>query len=172
VDNLANKYLSINSLDPTQSVASIGRIDDIRMLRADIPCRIRYVVPFSKSGRPDLVPGTYVFSVYVKAHPLIPVTPNRFSATGVSIAVDGAVNGTFAYKAQVAVAHPTDPGANYWSQWTLVKGSFSVTSIPSSSPPNAPMLQLSISPTDVTSSIENEDVGSLLIAAPRLEFVP
>ena len=96
---------------------------------------------------------------------------NRFPATGVSLAVDGAVNGTFTYDTQVAVAHPTDPGAN-WSGWTFVTGRFAMTSIPSSSTPNAPMIQLSISPTDVTFSLAKEDVGSLLIAAPRLEFIP
>jgi hypothetical protein len=172
VENLASQALSINTVDVSRGRILTGRIDNLRMLRGDMPYRLRYVVPFSRSGRPNLVPGTYQFSFYVKNDSTVsPNTPNRFPASGISLAVDGATNGSFIDTTQVAVAHPTDTGVD-WSQWTKVQGSFSITSIPSSSAATAPTLQLSLTSTDITYNLGRMDVGSLLIAAPRLEFVP
>jgi hypothetical protein len=165
----AGQFYSVNTVDA--SAVRSGYVDNIRMVRTDIPVRLRCVVQFSSAGRPDLVPGRYKFTIFVKNDSTVtPVTANRFPARGVSIAVDGASDGSFSYIESPALALPTDTGAD-WSGWTEVSGTFMAASIPDTSLPDSPMLQLSISPTDVSNAY-TYDVGSILIAGPRLEFIP
>jgi hypothetical protein len=166
-----SQCFSINPVAVT-STAHAGYIDDIRLAKIDAPCRISFQVPFSQAGRPNLIPGTYRFSFFVKADPSVtPATPNRFPANGVSFAVDGLTDGTLTYSVRPTAAHPTDSGAD-WSQWTELSEDFPEPSIPDTSAPDLKMLKLSLTPTDVNGGALSEDVGSVLIANPRLEFIP
>ncbi len=160
-------YFSINTI--STGVALTGYLDNVRVARIDNTDGITCEIPFSLQGRPDLIPGTYRFSVYVKADPAAGAA-NRFPAAGVSISVDGFPESGVT-SVEPAVAHPTDSGAD-WSSWTKVSGDFTETWIPNHSAPGTPILRLTIAATDMSGGSRTRDVGSLLIARPMLELVP
>lgn len=143
----------------TQQVQS-GYIDNFRVIRSDIPLRLRITLPWADAERPEnlpLVSGWYKFSVYVKSDPAAAGTPNSFASGDVTIGVENST----------AVFPEIDSSVSL-SDWTQVS---TVLFVQINTPANTAehVLELSVSPTDLKYA-NSRDSGSLLITAPSLEL--
>ncbi len=159
---------SINTPSDIASIVQSGKIDNFRVIRTDIPYAIRLEVPSIREGKPELIPGTYRFSVYVKQEESASVTPavlNRFRSTGVTLQVEGPY-ASHSDTSAAAAFHPDDENAD-WSSWQAI--SVDINDLyPSAKEEPDNVVVLSVYPHDVN----DEDIGSILIAAPSLEFIP
>jgi len=135
-------------------------MDDFRIVRTDIPLRLRISLQWADPERPGglrLVSGWYQFSVWVRSDPEAAITNNRFSSDDISIGIEN----------EIAVFPDTDAplDMNGWAQVSTTV----FLQIDAPADPTADVLELSISPTDIKYANER-DVGSLLITAPSLEL--
>ena len=139
-------------------------IDDFRLVRTDTPLSLRIQLPYSDTGRLDLIEGWYTFSVYVRDDPtvdddLYPNVYNRFAAQTVTVGIEEGLQ----------LFDDSEAGVD-WSGWTLL--SFEI--FKQIDPPDDPseiVLELSITSADIVTA-NKLDSGSILITAPRLEFSP
>ena len=145
--------------------AMAGYMDNLRMVRTDIDNKIILPVPYRAEGRPDLVSGTYRFSVYIKQVESLPL--NEFHAQSVSLGMS-ATDGGLHLVENHAIYHSDDPGAD-WSSWTqvTVESYLQIDTPPED--PEDPVVYLTITPTDIQLA-QTKDVGSILVAAPQLRY--
>ncbi len=140
-----------------------GYIDNFRLIRTDIPLKLRLTLDQTQDFSDQLVSGTYRFSLYVKQDPAAG-TANRFASTAVTlgVGVDGLGGGRVTrYQAS------SDPAG--WPAWTRISVEV-YASLPD--PPDAgDQIVLSVCPSDDTQGALSSDVGSVLIAAPSLEIL-
>lgn len=164
---LQSYYFCIGTLSYEQTAQTAG-IDNIRITRTDLSYMIRLGLLYSEAGRLPLLSGTYRFSMYIKADPIVtPAYPNRFPAQAVSLGINSSTSGTL----YPAVYKPTDSGAD-WTNWTLVSGDFQLQiDPPASGTENEPVIELFLSPSNYVNGFWGKDIGSILIADPYLEFV-
>ena len=158
---------SINTPGTGSSVQG-GQLDNFRIIRTDIPYGLRLQVPSIQEGRPELIPGTYRFSVYIKQEDSASVTPavkNRFRSAGVTLQIKGPHDSVSDFTVATAF-HPDDEDAD-WTSWQLISTDIEDLYPSAKEEPNN-AVTLSIYPTDVY----DLDIGSVLIAAPSLEFIP
>ena len=142
---------------PTQSQGSNGFADNIRIGRLDNLPHWRLPVAAEHDGALDLVPGRYRFRLFVKSEIDAQVTPapaglNRFRSDQITIGIDNSFR--------------TYAGADYSISsggWTEIISSFRLTTADLA---GAPTIAIQITP----SGLDSPAVGSILIAAPRLEL--
>ncbi len=155
-------------------------LDNLRIVRTDIPLRLRFDVPYhdSTGTRPDLLNGHYRFSVYVRVDPTNTIdgtaahVENRFPADAVSIGINLIAGSTASTNGALAVFHPTDSGASNWANWTLLQTDAYSVQFSTPSDPATDILELYISPMDVSAGPVTRDARSVLIADPELVFSP
>jgi hypothetical protein len=135
-----------------------GYIDNFRIVRTDIPLRIRITLPWADTGRPDelpLVSGWYEFSLWVRSDTV--AADNRFESHDVTIGVENDI--------AVFPDRGTPLDMNGWARISMV----AFVQIDAPEDPSEHVLELSVSSTDLKYA-NSRDVGSLLIAAPALEL--
>ena len=172
-------YFSIGLLDDSaaESLQS-GYIDNIRIVRSDIRSCAHVLIPAEGEGTtsPRLLDGAYSFSVYVRQDPTNttgtdPVN-NRMPATAVSLCAGyriGAAGDTIHFSTPaVFSASGYEDG---WAAWTKVTAYVDLK-LSQIYGDGTAYLELMITPTDTGSAGADRDAGSLLIAAPHLEFLP
>ncbi len=172
-------YFSIGLLDDsTAESLQSGYIDNIRIVRSDIRSCAYILVPTEGEGStsPKLLDGTYSFSVYVRKDPTNttgtdPVN-NRMPVTAVSICAGYRVgeNGETIPFSSPAVFTAADY-EDGWAAWTNVT-TYVDLKLSQIYGDGTAYLELMITPTDTSAAGAARDAGSVLIAAPRLEFLP
>jgi hypothetical protein len=97
---------------------------------------------------------------------------NRMPATGVTLRMALKYKDEIKETSVPVAFHPDDEKAD-WSKWSKISittaRSFSVSQFDS---PEDTYIQVMITPTDATMAGNNKDAGSVLIAAPSLEYLP
>ena len=147
-------------------------IDDLRLVRTDIPSAVRMLLPYSDETRPDLISGWYTFSFYVHADPTVgdvevPGHRNRYPANALTYAI----NSTEYAVAYVDPSDPDPPDRHYSSdRWYQVQTEVHLQTVETDDP-STTVIELVLVPTDIVSS-NSHDVGSLLICSPSLTFSP
>ena len=141
-----------------------GYLDNFRVVRTDIDKGVYLDIPLAEVGRPDLVSGTYEFSLYVReeeAAQLTPTSPNDFPADGISLRIED------------RTAYPQGAGWTFfpatagWSDWTRVSLRASIE-LESTLLGTDIVVRLGFMPTDTGS----QSPGRLLIAAPAFSLIP
>lgn len=140
-------------------------LDNLRLVRIDIPLSLRIAIPFTESTRPDLVSGWYRFSFFAKLDPTAETTDqstlNRFHSSTVVAAINNDEN---------VLRSGDEQGSEIidYTEWQeIVVRSFLQITEPDD--PTDTMIELVISVADTaTSSLL--DSGSLLLSAPSLTF--
>ena len=148
-----NDFFSIGSITADDD-SQEGHIDDVKIVRTDIPLCLRSTVPYKEQGRPELVSGRYIFSIYVKKEDLAdinPLTPNRFPADKVTLCINGKPEA-------IDVSSVTD------SQWIKISTEQFIQIYEDDT------IELSVNPSDITSPYL-KNAGSILIASPALYFI-
>ena len=145
-----------------------GYMDNLRMLRTNIENRIVLEVPWSAgASRPDLVSGYYRFSLYIKNIPPSELPANEFHSESVTLGISTSFGGLNIVYNQ-AVYQSNDTGVN-WDEWTPVSvESFLQIDEPTTDPTDT-VIFLCITPTNKQIATFT-DVGSILIAAPSLQY--
>ena len=178
-----NWYFTIGTLEADYQTLQQGYLDNVRIIRADIDqcIRLDLSVIDSSGSRPDLLNGTYSFSIYVRQDPTntkgpVPVN-NRMPGAAVSLTyrlMDGGTEETAANPAAagtVAVFAPSEDSD--WSSWTLLTAYFENVQVDIQTQGTGEItLELSVCPTDISLGGDNRDAGSILIASPSLVFLP
>ncbi|HUX11478.1 MAG TPA: hypothetical protein VMW87_00545, partial [Spirochaetia bacterium] len=175
----APSYLSFGNLPGAAGETPSILLDNIRIVRTDIPLELRLNVPYhdSTGARPDLISGDYQFTIYVKMDPTNTLTgtspqANRFPATAVSIGVNHAENGTISNNGAPSVHYSTGTDAvNNWNTWTPITCDAGVIQISPPAHPSDSVLQLYVSPTDLVNVLNGPTAGSILVAGPQLQMV-
>jgi hypothetical protein len=133
-----------------------GFFDNLRIGRHDVFPHVRFELPLTASGdQSDFVPGRYAFSVFVKSEldaQVTPSTANRFRSREISVGIDEI------YQTYERSEIGWDP--NTWREITYTFD-LSSAKIAEGDP-----LVITLSP----SAFGNPVVGSILVAAPRLEL--
>jgi hypothetical protein len=174
-------YFSIGLLETSIAEAlQIGYIDNFRIVRADMRSYIYILIPAAgeESTTPALLDGAYEFSVYIRQDPTnttgsIPVN-NRMPASAVSLCAGYRV-GTdgISFNSGPPTVFKADAEDADWSQWTKVTAYVEIQlSDVYAAPGETVYLELMIAPTDTSLAGLNRDAGSLLVAAPYLEYLP
>ena len=137
-----------------------GHIDDFRVVRTDIPLRLRINLPWADSERPGglpLVSGWYEFTVWVRSDPDAVSTENRFAGGDVTIGIEN----------QMAVFPDTDSplDMNGWAEISMV----TFVQIDAPDDPAEHVLELSVSPADIKYA-NSRDSGSILVTFPGLKL--
>ena len=140
-----------------------GYIDDFRIVRTTgIDYYLKFRVPYSEEGRPNLYPGTYRFSVYFKAednNAILPhpSAPERFRSSRVSLGISKTENspGIKGFDCSVELSSG-EWKKLYIDKFIQIKEGDS--------------LYLFISPADNTGK-ETIDIGSVLVAYPELYYI-
>ena len=146
-------YLSIGSI-PADDDSQSGNIDDVKVVRVDMPYNIDLTVPYTASGRPELISGKYRFSIYVMKEDsadINPATPNRFPAETVTLYINNDPTA-------VDVTSVTD------SVWVKISAEQFIQITENDT------ISLSVTPNNSTSPYLR-DAGSILIAAPELYYI-
>ena len=171
-------FFSIGTFEKHEQKPQEGYIDNFRITRTDINQYIRLSVPVtdSEGNRLELLDGIYRFSVYIKEDPThtkaSATAPNRFPANGVSLLMSVKSGDTVLKTTVPEVFSPDDEGAD-WSVWSQISmTAFIQFDLPGAGTIEEQMLELAITPTDTSAGGAGKDVGSILIAAPSLEFLP
>jgi hypothetical protein len=174
------EHLTLGAVaDKGQAVTQKAYIDNLRIVRSDTDQTLFLKVPVidSSSDRPELLDGVYRFSLYVREDTTNTISGtgtkqnNRFPATGVSLRTGIAVEGEDPiYIGGPEAFHPDDPDTD-WTGWTEISMEAQISFL-SRGDPSTLFLVCGITPTDITSGGIDRDAGSILIAAPFLEFLP
>lgn len=139
-----------------------GYIDDFRIVRSDISYNLKFTVPYSEAGRPDLYSGTYRLSVYIKAEDDADVTPNspnenRFRSSRVSLGIGRTVD--------TVTVKGFDSSSFTSGSWTKISVEKFLQIRDGDS------IELLISPADKSGGSNTLDIGSVLVAFPELYYV-
>ena len=164
---------SIGISPEVEAASQLARVDNVRIVRSDLELHLRTRLQYIEADRPRqlaLVSGTYRFSVYVRrdlsatnSGSTTPIVPNRYMATNLTLGIHTATQSYAASEASGA----TDT----WEEWTKVSlETFVQIDEPAQS--DTEVLSLSICATDITGGAITVDAGSILVAAPSLEFLP
>ncbi len=141
---------------------SSGYIDNLRINRTDITPNLGISVPVESDGRDNLLSGTYRFTVYVKNDPAVtPVTANRMAADFVSISILSPDEASVMYS-NTGVFE----SSSAWDDWTAC----SVTAFIQIDDAATYAFRLLISPSNNSGAYYKRDVGSILLAAPVIEY--
>lgn len=143
-----------------------GTLDNFRILRSDITPVYQLDIPQSIPGMPDLISGYYRFTCYYKIEEDSQVTPNvvnSFRGGNLNLVIQSLDAGTpqSQTSTEPLSLRGTSPGG--WESYRA-EGFLIIHKQDNSSDP---VLRLTISPTDPTG---DNDIGRLLIAAPKLEY--
>jgi len=161
-------YFYLNTLSDTDARGSQSvSLDKIRFLRSDLGYKIRLRLFRSAANRLELLSGTYRLSVYVKQDPNAGAN-NVFPASRISLGINRAydsVTTAFLDDGSKGIA-----AASEWSDWTKVSATFKNVQVDVYGDAY-PSLELTISATD-SAGDATRDVGSILVSAPSLEFLP
>jgi len=162
-DNSFTPHLTTNEFQIGTGETMSGSLDNFRIARTDIESCIFINIPVTSVDRPDLVSGTYRFTVYVKNDPGATTTPvqNRMPASSVCLGIYSSENASVSSKNEVSYG-----ASSAWLDWTP----YSVTGHIQIDEGAETALRLRISPTDTLRGSYGRDVGSLLISAPSLEY--
>ena len=150
--------------DTVKNMNNEGYIDDFRIVRSDIDYYLKFTVPHSEAGRPNLYSGTYRFSVWFKAEDPadLPPTPSapldRFNSSRVSLGIGKTLNSI------------TLKGFDASSE--LISGNWEKLSVEKFIQiRDGDNLVLLISSTDKSGGNTTFDMGSVLIAYPELYYI-
>lgn len=164
--------------DPTSSEEQQGSIDNMEIIRTDQQNIISVFMPLENTGRPDLLDGTYRFTLYVKGESSTSLSPNiknRFASKGIHLSQWVEVYSSDAWnRYNISGFEQINYVSSIYNEsgWTAVTLDFSVQF----SQLYENRLRINISPTLLSS--ENTDRsqelagGSILISSPHLEFFP
>jgi hypothetical protein len=186
----ADYFLTFGSRDPTRSDVQNAYVDNFRMVRTDVFPRVelrltdQLALPVQGSGGTlaySLESGKYRFSVWVHDDPTAGVAAGRYASRAVVLTITGgdlggstsSVAGTSTTTA-VITRDPTTgwPGADATSGWALLSVETGSIQVAAPADPLSPVMVLTIAPTDWSSDAgKRYDAGSLLVAAPSLEFL-
>jgi len=142
-------------------------IDNFRFLRTDVTPGISLTLPSLQSTSLELLPGIYEFTIFVKDDVRAnDVAQNIFHPSGVTIRVISETKSG----SQTFTRFTPRPGAG-WPDWTALSWRQSID-FPGQDPddPLDNVLEIQIIPTDNLRGEEFRDLGSLLIAEPRLLY--
>ncbi|MFW6329872.1 MAG: hypothetical protein ACOC28_07210 [Alkalispirochaetaceae bacterium] len=162
-------YFNIGGFTTTAQARFAGEIDNIRFVELGRSYYIRLPVPYSESGRPDLVPGgTYTVSLQVRLDPDVGTVNNRLAARQIAVGIVGSeAISSGAVSADVLDTRDVDTG---WTQLSV--------EIPGPTFPSVEfdgedtMLFVAISPTFTSGGAQTTDAGSVLVSDPRLFWSP
>ena len=148
---------SIGSFSETASQK--GHIDDVRVVRTDIPLCLRAETPYQAAGRPELISGDYRFSIFIKKEVAADINPdtvpitdaNRFPAQILTLCINNK-----AQTLDITSVPDNEWKKVYTDQFVQIYEGDSIT--------------LAISPCDSTGTYK-KDAGSILIASPSLTFI-
>ncbi len=148
-------YFSLGSI-PAEDDSQSGNIDDVRVVRVDQSYKLDLTVPYTSSGRPELISGNYRFSIYVKKEDAgdinpDPANPNRFPAETVTLYINND-------PAAVDVTSVTD------ASWSKISADRFIQIQENDT------IKLSIAPDNSTSPYL-KNAGSILISAPSLYYI-
>ncbi len=161
-------YDGTNEFRVTKKVQSLT-VDNVRVVRTDIDQSLQIDLPYVDPDRRNqlaLESGTYTFSVYVRRDPTVgdvsvAENRNRFDANAVTIGIS---SDRHTHRKKIL---PSDSEGG-WGDWTRIEYS-EFLQTPLEAEDDDIVIELSISPTDEISTGQ-KDAGSILIAAPSLEF--
>ena len=147
--------------------AQTGYIDNLRLVRTDESLLLRLSLPWFDPDRPtgpngealNLVSGWYQFRVWVKTDPTADTGINRYASDAISLGT----NSSYSIRTDGEVTF--DPSA--WIQVGEVF--FYQIDAPADPQDPTPVIELTISPTDILNS-NSLDVGSLCLTSPTLHF--
>jgi hypothetical protein len=165
VPDTAYSQFSFGGNSANASVTINAFVDNLRMVRTDVPLHVRLPIPREGSGRPDILGGgTYAFTVFVRDDPTVHDVAsgggNRFRANGLSVSLNPLPGEpTVGY---FETAERTDD----WTDWTQL--SFALDGQQLSEGDSVVDLLLMPSLPGRTLEVATLDAGSLLLAAPRL----
>lgn len=160
VENEANHYLSVGTLVTELAPPQEVYIDNIRIFRR-YNYRLSLDLNVTDANRLKLLDGTYKFSFFAQKDPV--AVENRYKSTKVLIEIM-LLGENVNERIKTEVFDITDD----WTQISLTKDNLQFSNVQYL---EDAVLRLSVSPVD-TSNVYNTDVGSLLIASPKLEFLP
>ena len=164
-------YFSIGRFGANATNTEHGDLDNFRVVREDLESYLRLDVPYSASGRSDLISGTYEFSVWVKAEEASQVTPtthNEFNATGLTLGINSARQPFVINNGVVAPSSPySEPITLSNTTWQKVSMKANIQIDPPASG-STPVIHLYVTPTNIYA----KDVGGILISTPTLTFLP
>jgi hypothetical protein len=169
-------------LIPTSGIRQFqGVLDNLQLIRSDLDTAIRFNVPISYAGRPDLQQGgTYTVKLWIRkdltGDSLLNAVHvnNRFNADFVSISINpsytSATHGPTAVYARVTTSSSwTQYAFTGWDNWTQLTATF--TGVYNSPVSGGTAFQIVIAPTNI-SSASLRSPGSILIANPQLYWSP
>ena len=171
------------TLNPVENMFTIGRtqedspiqtgyIDNLRVGRTNTGASLVFEVPYADStgSRPDLLSGYYRFSIKVLNDPEVsPHTSglNRMKGKSVTLSIEP-IQDHFSSSPDYAAWEPDTTAG--WIEWTEVhieSGSIQVDTPEDSS---EAIFSISIVPANTLCGCQEYDVGSILIAEPKLTY--
>lgn len=157
-----SEFTSIADTDQFSITGTVqsGYIDHFRIVRTDIPLRLRIILAWADGNNPEglpLVSGWYKFSFWARSDPDALTTSNRFASGNVSIGIENALS-----------AFPETGSPLSMNGWERIN-KVTFVQIDEPADPSERVLELSLSPTDVKYA-NSRDAGSILITAPSLEL--
>lgn len=174
----SNLYFGLG--DPTSSEEQLGSIDNIEIIRSDQQNFISVFLSVSNDERPDLLDGTYRFTLYVKNESeadLSPSTKNRFAAKGIHLSQWLEVNKSdgegWVQSAISGFEQINYTADNFTSEdWTSVSLDFTMQL--SQVYENRLRINLSSTLLSSESTDRSQELcsGSILVSSPHLEFFP
>jgi hypothetical protein len=151
--------------------------DNLRLVRNDIDTELRASFTVDSTAEP-LIDGAYAFSVWAKAEGAAGAAlgDNRFACRGITLSMylvdseEEMIQNSDSVKGFFAAG--TDFTADGWTRLVIshAAGESFLFSPDGTWEAESPTLILSITPADTVGV--KRDIGSVLIAAPRLEFLP
>lgn len=171
-------FFSFGGFDAdSQKTSIVATIDNIRFVRADQNHHVRLPVPYSESGRPDLLSGgSYTITLWARNDPtaLQAGSENRNVARFLSAGIDPRINDPFAISKTRAVSgtarHYTGDLTG-WEQFTFVV-SGSEISISPNTPGSTVVFDLVLEIGDSISGPRFKDSGSILISGISVSWSP
>lgn len=147
-------------------------LDNLRVFLDAGSRSVATALPSLDSGTLTLLPGSkagmYQLTVWVKDDPTAGDN-NRFAASAVSIKVEGAVKSGTGSPSPRVFERP-DGG---WTDWTALTMDFGFDFVSDDDDLGAqPALSINITPMKLGETVEQADVGSVLVAHPTLTFNP
>jgi hypothetical protein len=166
IPSSGNAEFSINSPDPSASnTTQEGYIDNFSIVKAHGDYGIAFEINSDTAPSGDtLEPGTYRFSVYIKEEASGDVTPNtgnRFHSDFIAMSIKGPTSSTGAMISEAVHSKDDSWSSSEWTELSVDSASLR----PEAS--DAPII-LAVFPYNPSERYS----GSILISAPRLEYVP
>lgn len=152
-------FLSFGTFVANEQASIQVDIDNFRILRSSSDYTVRLPVERTSPSRPDLVGGTYRFSVWARSDN--DGEPNRFPSRWISISIDANVEN------DVGTHQEVNALTNEWQMFSVRAENLAVNSFE-----EGVVMTLTLSPVHRTGGWTERDVGSLLVAAPELVFIP